>query len=384
MDNRNMTVMEYLPDMQVIDSLIMDEVMNAYDAYDYNAYTASDVAAALSHEQISMADFAALLSPAAQPFIEQMAARAKSETYKHFGNAVGVYTPLYIANYCENHCVYCGFNCKNKIHRAVLSHEEVEAEYRSIAADGYKEILILTGESRAKSSVEYIGKSLEIASKYFSTVGIEIYPVNADEYAYFHKCGADYVSVYQETYNKTTYSEQHLSGSKRVFPYRFYAQERALIGGMRGVCFGALLGLDDFRKDAFAVGSHAVLVQKKYPHAEISFSTPRIRPFVGGDDKIPCGVNERQLLGVMLAYRLLMPFAGINISTRESANFRDGVIGMCATKISAGSQVGVGGHDGDSKSENQFELADERTLSEIDKMLRKKGMQPIFTDSSYL
>ena len=384
MDNRKMTVMEYLPDMQVLESTMLDDVMSAYDNYDYDKFTARDVLAALSHEIITLADFAALLSPAAEPFIEQIAARAKLETSKHFGNTVGVYTPLYIANFCENHCVYCGFNCMNKIHRAVLSHEEVDAELKAIAADGYKEILILTGESRARSSVEYIGKSLEIAAKYFSTVGIEIYPVNADEYAYFHECGADYVSVYQETYNTKTYTEQHLSGSKRVFPYRFYSQERALMGGMRGVCFGALLGLDDFRRDAFAVGTHAALVKKKYPHAEISFSTPRIRPFVGGEDKKACGVTERQLLGVMLAYRLLMPFAGINISTRESGSFRDGVIGLCATKISAGSQVGVGGHESDSKSENQFELADERTLEEIDTMLRKKGMQPIFTDSSYL
>ena len=376
--------MEYMPNMEVLDSSIIDEVMSAYDSYDYKQYTTKDVVTALSHDAISLADYGALLSPAAQPFLEKMAQRAKEDTYKHFGNTVGVYTPLYIANYCENHCVYCGFNCMNKINRTSLTIDEIHAEYKSIAANGYKEILILTGESRARSSIEYIGKSLSIAKEYFSTIGIEIYPVNSDEYAYFHECGADYVSVYQETYNKTTYAEQHLSGSKRVFPYRFDSQERALMGGMRGVCFGALLGLDDFRMDAYAVGVHATLVQRKYPHAEISFSTPRMRPCVGNDDYTPLDVGERQLLQIMLAYRLLMPFAGINISTRESAAFRDGVIGLCATKISAGSQVGVGGHDGDSKSENQFELADERTLEEIDDMLRKKGMQPIFTDSSYL
>lgn len=384
MNNSNKTVMEYMSNMEVLDSSICEEVMSAYDSYDYSQYTARDVMTALSHDAISLADFGALLSPAAQPLLEKIAERAKSDTYKHFGNAIGVYTPLYIANYCENHCVYCGFNCMNKIHRTSLTIDEINAEFKAISAEGYKEILILTGESRAKSSIEYIGQSLSIAKKYFSTIGIEIYPVNSDEYAYFHQCGADYVSVYQETYNKITYGEQHLSGSKRVFPYRFDSQERALIGGMRGVCFGALLGLDDFRMDAYAVGVHATLVQRKYPHAEVSFSTPRMRPCVGNADYTPLDVGERQLLQVMLAYRLLMPYAGINISTRECANFRDGVIGLCATKISAGSQVGVGGHDGESKSENQFELADERTLEEIDAMLRKKGMQPIFTDSSYL
>ncbi len=384
MDNSKMNIMEYLPNMEILDSSIMNEVMSAYDEYDYNSYTASDVIKALSHERISIADYAALLSPAAAPFLEQMAKRAKVETNEHFGNTVGVYTPLYIANFCENHCVYCGFNCKNKIHRTALTLAEVDNELKTIASDGYKEILILTGESRARSSLEYVGESLRIARKYFSTVGIEIYPVNSDEYEYFHDCGADYVSVYQETYNKTTYSEQHLSGSKRVFPYRFDSQERALKGGMRGVCFGALLGLDDFRKDAFAVGMQATLIQRKYPHAEISFSTPRMRPCVGYEDNNAKDVHETQLLQVMLAYRILMPFAGINISTRENAKFRAGVVGLCATKISAGSQVGVGGHDGDSKSENQFELADESTLEEVDAMLRKKGMQPIFTDSSYL
>ncbi len=199
-----------------------------------------------------------------------------------------------------------------------------------------------------------------------------------------NKLGADYVSVYQETYNRQKYAEQHLIGSKRVFPYRFNAQERALQGGMRGVCFGALLGLDDWRKDAFAVGCHAYLLQKKYPHAEISFSCPRMRPFINNSENNPKDVHERQLLQVILAYRIFMPFASINISTREQQSFRDGVVGMACNKISAGSKTGVGGHNGNEKGDEQFDISDPRDLVQINQMLESKGLQPVYTDSQFL
>lgn len=384
MKNANSDIMQYLDGMERTSHEILDSVDRLYSSYDYKKYTRQDVSIALSKEVLSLEDYAALLSPVAGEFLEQMAAKAKMETAKHFGNSVGVYTPLYLANYCENQCVYCGFNCKNKIHRAALNEEEIDQELSAIAKQGFKEILLLTGESRTKSSVEYIGKAIAIAKKYFATIGIEIYPVNSDEYAYLHKMGADYVSVYQETYCKEKYAEQHILGAKRVFPYRFNAQERALIGGMRGVCFGALLGLDDWRKDAFAVGCHAYFVQKKYPHAEISFSCPRIRPYINNSESNANGVGERQLLQVLLAYRLLMPFATINISTREKISFRDGVVGMVCNKISAGSKVGVGGHTGEEKGDEQFDISDPRGLEEVLKMLNEKGLQAVFTDSQYL
>lgn len=384
MKNSDTDIMQYLEGMEITSHEILDKVDNLYNNFDYNAFTKEDVKNALGKDVLSIYDYAAILSPAADDFLEQMAVRAKAETFKHFGNSIGLYTPLYIANYCENHCVYCGFNCMNKIHRAVLTEQEIDEELKSIANQGFKEILLLTGESRKKSSVEYIGKAVTIAKKYFATIGIEIYPLNSDEYAYLNKLGADYVSVYQETYNRQKYAEQHLLGSKRVFPYRFNAQERSLQGGMRGVCFGALLGLDDWRKDAFAVGCHAYLVQKKYPHAEISFSCPRMRPFINNSKNNPKDVHERQLLQVILAYRLFMPFASINISTREQQSFRDGVIGMACNKISAGSKTGVGGHNGDEKGDEQFDISDPRELFEINQMLESKGLQPVYTDSQYL
>ena len=208
---------------------------------------------------------------------------------------------------------------------------------------------------------------------------------SADRDTYVHKCGADYVTVFQETYNSDKYEKLHLAGHKRIFPYRLNAQERAIRGGMRGVAFAALLGLDDFRKDAFAVGTHAYLLQRKYPHAEISFSCPRLRPIINNDKINPKDVHERQLLQVMCAYRIFMPFAGLTISTRERAGFRDNVIGMCATKISAGVSTGIGSHTEDeSAGDNQFEISDDRSLDEVCAAIRDKGLQPVLNDYVYI
>ena len=240
--------MEYLPGMQKIESDVCKNVLEQMNSYDHSKYTAKDVMRALEHETCSIEDFKALLSPAAEPFLEKMAQRAKIETSKHFGNTVYLFTPIYIANYCENYCVYCGFNCYNKIRRMKLTMEQIEHEMKVIADSGMEEVLLLTGESRAMSDVEYIGEACKLARKYFRLVGLEIYPVNVDEYKYLHECGADYVTVFQETYDTVKYETLHLMGNKRVWPYRFDAQERALMGGMRGVAFSALLGLSDFRK----------------------------------------------------------------------------------------------------------------------------------------
>lgn len=375
--------MEYWPEMEVLEeSTVMDQVLEAMEAYDYNAYTAQDVIRALNKENRGPEEFKALLSPAAEPFLEEMARLATLETRKHFGNSVYLFTPLYISNYCENYCIYCGFNCHNKIRRARLDEAQIEKELKAIAATGLEEILILTGESRAKSDVTYIGEACKLARKYFKMVGLEVYPMNSEDYAYLHQCGADYVTVFQETYNADKYETLHLAGHKRVFPYRLNAQERALKGGMRGVAFAALLGLDDFRKDAFATGMHAFLLQRKYPHAEISFSCPRLRPIVNNADINPKDVHEKQLLQVMCAYRLFMPFAGMTISTRERAGFRDHVIGMAATKISAGVSTGIGSHAEDSgeQGDDQFEIADGRNVEEIVEAIKARGLQPVMND----
>ena len=378
--------MTYLPDMEQIPSDMLEQVLAETKAYDYDSFTESDVRNALAKERRTLKDFQALLSPAALPLLEEMARKAQAETQKYFGNSVSMFTPVYIANYCENYCIYCGFNCHNHIRRAQLNEEEIRREFAAIAKTGLQEILILTGESRKKSTVEYIGKAVEMAREYFKVIGLEIYPVNTDEYAYLHKCGADYVTVFQETYNPDKYETLHLAGHKRIFPYRFFAQERALMGGMRGVGLSALLGLDDFRKDAFATGMHAYLLQKKYPHAEIAFSCPRLRPIINNDRINPMDVHERQLLQVICAYRLFMPFAGITVSSRECARVRDNLMQIAATKISAGVSTGIGEHGEEvqDKGDEQFEISDDRSVEEIYGALREHHLQPVMADAIYV
>lgn len=376
--------MAYLPGMEQIDPTVREQVIAAMEAYDPMAYTACDVRAALDADARTPRHFAALLSPTAEPFLEEMAAKARQEKRRFFGDNVYLFTPIYISNYCENYCIYCGFNCHNKIRRAKLDMPAIEREMAAIAKTGLEEILILTGESRAMSDVRYIGEACRIARRYFKMVGVEVYPMNSDEYAYLHACGVDYVTVFQETYHASRYEQLHLAGHKRIFPYRIEAQERALMGGMRGVAFAALLGLDDFRKDAFATGVHAYLLQRKYPHAEISFSCPRLRPIVNNDKINPKDVHERQLLQVMCAYRLFMPFAGMTISTRERQGFRDRVIDIAATKISAGVSTGIGGHTGEEEGDDQFEIADERNVEQVVAAIRDEGLQPVMNDYVYV
>jgi 2-iminoacetate synthase len=374
--------MHYLDNMEKTESGIMEKVLRMTEAYDYNQYCIDDVKKALDKPVLTVRDYGALLSPAAGNLLEEAARRSKKETVKHFGNSVSLYTPLYISNFCENGCTYCGFSCKNKITRGRLSVQEIDNELKSISETGLKEILLLTGESRAHSSVEYIGEAVKLAKKYFSAIGIEVYPLNTGEYNYLHRCGVDFVSVYQETYDINIYQKCHTGGPKRVFPYRFYAQERAVNGGMRGVSFGSLLGLGDFRKDAFATGLHAYFLQQKYPHAEISFSVPRMRGYINSPNSgtnFSC-VSEKQLLQVLLAYRTFMPFASISISTRERAGFRDNAIGLAANKISAGVKVGVGGHNASQKGDEQFEISDTRNVAQVHEMILGKGLQPVYSD----
>ena len=383
--------MEYMEGMEQIKSDVMDKVMTEMHSYDPDRYTAEDVRRALYAETCTVEDFKALLSPAAAPFLEEMAERAKMETSKHFGNTVYIFTPLYIANYCENYCIYCGFHCYNDINRKKLSYEEIEHEMKIIADSGIEEILMLTGESRAASPVEYIGEACKLARKYFRNIGLEIYPVNSDEYRYLHDCGADYITVFQETYDTDKYETLHLLGHKRVWPYRFEAQERALMGGMRGVGFSALLGLSNFRKDALATALHVYFLQRKYPHAEYSLSCPRLRPIINNDRINPLDVHEKELCQILCAYRIFLPYVGITVSSRESKQFRDGIVKIAATKVSAGVSTGIGDHEAkytgqeeDNTGDEQFEIADGRSFDEMYSDIAGEGLQPVLNDYVYV
>ena len=383
--------MEYFPDMERITSDVRGKVIAQMEAYDESRYTAVDVRRALDHERCSIEDFKALLSRAAVPFLEEMAQRARRETSRHFGNTVYLFTPLYIANYCENYCVYCGFNCYNDIERLQLTPEQVAHEMKVIAESGMEEILILTGESKTKSDVHYIGEACKLARKYFKNVGLEVYPMNTEDYRYLHACGADYVTVFQETYDLKKYETLHLLGHKRVWPYRFEAQERALRGGMRGVGFSALLGLSDYHKDALATALHVYYLQRKYPQAEFSLSCPRLRPIINNEKINPLDVSEKVLCQILCAYRIFLPYVGITVSSRENARFRNGIAKICATKISAGVSTGIGDHeekytgrDTGKTVDEQFEISDTRSIRSMYGDMEREGLQPVLNDYLYV
>lgn len=379
--------MKYLPGMEVIDSDMLDQVVAIHNSFNNDDFTDKDVRLALSKEHLDPRDFMALLSTAAAPFLEEMAQKAHLVTRRHFGNNITILTPIYFANYCDNYCIYCGFNSHNKIKRARLTDEELHRECKNIADTGIEEVIMLTGESPKMSDIKYIGNAVKIASQYFRVINMEIYPVNSEDYKYLHECGADYVTVFQETYNSDKYATLHLAGHKRIFPYRFYSQERAILGGMRGVGFAALLGLDDYQKDALATGMHAWLMQRKYPHAEISLSCPRLCPIINNDKINPKDVDERKLTQIICAYRLFMPYACIVVSSRESARYRNAIMKIAATKVSASVCVGIGGHlenDGSEMGDEQFEITDGRSFDQMYSDIKGMGLQPVTSEYIYL
>ncbi|HDZ5264699.1 TPA: 2-iminoacetate synthase ThiH [Campylobacter jejuni] len=376
--------MQHLPHMQEIKSEILNKVLSQVQSYDESQFSAKDVKNALNQTHLSIEHLKALLSSAAEDFIEELAFKSAKVKQKYFGNSISLFTPLYLSNYCNSKCVYCGFQKGNKIARAKLNEAEIHEEMQAIAKSGLEEILMLTGEGREFASVEYIANACKIAREYFKVVGVEIYPMNEDEYKILHEKGCDYVTVFQETYNPLKYSKIHLAGEKRIFPYRFNAQERALKAGMRGVAFAALLGIDDFRKDALATALHAHFLQQAYSHAEISISVPRLRPIINNAKIHPKDVSEKRLLQVLCAYRLFLSFAGITISSRERIGFRDEVIKLGATKMSAGVSVGIGEHKGEKKGDEQFEISDDRSVDEILAMLKRSNLQAVMSDSIYV
>lgn len=355
----------------------------AYKSLDFDGLLGTvsdnDILRAITKENLTERDFLALLSPKAEKYLELMAKRAQKLTFQHFGKVIFLYMPLYLANYCTNQCVYCGFNTQNKIVRKKLSLEEVDREAKLLAATGMKHILILTGESRRHSPVSYIKECVEVLKKYFSSITIEIYPLEAEEYKELIDTGVDGLTIYQEVYNEDTYRMLHLKGPKQDYRYRLDAPERACNSTMRSVNIGALLGLENWRIEVFFTGLHAGYLQNKFSDTEIGISVPRMRPHAGAFQP-KCEVSDKNLVQAMLALRLFMPRAGITVSTRERAEFRDNLVGLGVTKMSAGSSTEVGGYGLTEKTEGQFNISDERSVDEIKEMIYRKGFQPVFKD----
>lgn len=341
--------------------------------------TSSQINNILAKSDLQSQDFLALLSPEAVPLLENMAQIAHHLALQHFGRTILLYTPLYLANYCINHCVYCGFNATNNILRRKLTLPEVEMEARIISETGLKHLLILTGESRQHSPVSYIKDCVGILRKYFSSISIEIYPLSTEEYAEMIAAGVDGLTVYQEVYDEKVYSQLHPGGPKQDYRSRLEAPERAGNAGIRAINIGALLGLYDWRSEVFLTGVHAAYLQKRFPDIEISASFPRLRPQFGDyQPKFP--VSDRDLVQGILALRLFLPRAGITISTRESSELRDNLIRLGVTKMSAGSSTAIGGHTDARDSIGQFEISDKRSVDEMRKTISNSGYKPILKD----
>jgi len=324
----------------------------------------------------------ALLSPVAEGLLEPMAQKAHSLTLQHFGRTIQIYTPMYLSNFCENQCAYCGFNAKNRMPRKTLTLAEVEKEAAFIASTGIEHLLILTGDSRAKSPPAYIKECLRVLKKHFSSISAEIYALTEEEYADLARAGIDGLTLYQETYDEAVYDRVHRSGPKKNFRFRLDAPERAARAGMRGVNIGALLGLSDWRKEIFLMGLHAQYLQDRYGEAEVGASLPRLRPHAGEFKEIT-EVSDKHAAQILMALRIFLPRLGIALSTRESAAFRENLLPLGITRMSAGSTTRVGGHTlGSAEGENtpQFEISDPRDVEAMKAMLTLKGYQPVMKD----
>ena len=339
----------------------------------------ADIPAILQKEKISENDFLALLSDAALPHLERMAAKAHALTIQHFGRTIQLYSPLYLSNYCANECTYCGFSMRNRSRRTTLTLDEVDANARTLSATGIRHILLLTGEAPKRTPLDYLIDCVAIVKRYFSSIGIEIHPLETHDYLALKEAGVDSQTIYQETYDQAIYRQVHLKGPKTDYRYRLATPERGAMAGFRSVNIGALFGLAEPLKDAFMAGLHAKYLQDKFPSVDVSLSLPRINPAEGSLQswhRLP----DNRFVQSILAYRLFLPHAGITLSTRESANFRENLIPLGITRMSAGSITRPGGYDGQKGGTEQFGISDSRSVQQMDAVIRKKGYEPVYKD----
>ncbi|MGL5684083.1 MAG: 2-iminoacetate synthase ThiH [Marinifilaceae bacterium] len=341
--------------------------------------TQNDVLRALGNPKRNVEDFMALISPAATPFLEQMAVEANRLTLSRFGNVMQMYIPLYVSNYCQNACVYCGFSHKNKIGRKMLNLEDIDREVEAILKLGYKHILLVSGEAPAKTNAEYYKQVIDRIRPHFSQIALEVQPLETDEYALLHDAGLGFVCIYQETYNEERYPFYHPAGKKADYRYRLETPDRVGMANVQKIGIGALLGLEDWRTDSFYTALHLKYLERTYWRTKYSISLPRLRPHVGGfmpNDPI----NDREMVQLICAYRLLSPEAEISLSTRESAAFRDNVMPLGVTSVSAGSSTEPGGYAEQHRELEQFSINDSRSPQEMAAAIRQLGYEPVWKD----
>lgn len=361
------------------------DYLNKYSDFDFygfwNRVTDNDIRRVLNKRSLNEEDLLVLLSEKAEDFLEEIAQKAHKLTDQYFGKAVYLYTPMYIANHCINRCAYCGYNHDNEISRKKLTMEQIEKEAKAVSSQGFRQILYLTGESPKDTPISYVAEAAGVLRKYFPSVALEVYPMDEDEYRLMVAKGVDSLTVFQEVYDEKIYTDVHLGGPKRDFRYRLETPERALRAGIRCINIGALLGLNDWRIEMFKEAMHGLYLKKKFPESDIGFSFSRIRPCVGGFDKIQ-EVTDKNLVQCIVAIRNVFPNSVLNISTREAEGFRDRLIPLGVNKISAGVSTAVGGHTlkQEDAGESQFDTNDKRSVFQIKEMLKNIGYQPIFKD----
>ncbi|MEG3132002.1 2-iminoacetate synthase ThiH [Rouxiella sp. T17] len=346
-----------------------------------NSKTAADVERALNAPRVTREDFMALISPAAQAYLEPMAQKAQQLTRQRFGNTVGFFAPLYLSNLCANECTYCGFSMSNKIKRKTLDDVEIEKECEALNALGFKHLLLVTGEHKTKVGMDYFRRHFPAIRRHFSSLMIEVQPLEQDEYAELKTLGLDGVLVYQETYHAPTYALHHLRGQKQDFLWRLETPDRLGRAGIDKIGLGALFGLsNNWRTDSYMVAEHLFYLQQTYWQSRYSVAFPRLRPCAGGIE--PASIlDEKQLVQLICAFRMFAPDVELSLSTRESPYFRDHVIPVAITTVSAGSKTQPGGYAADDKPElEQFEPHDNRPPARVAEALTQAGLQPVWKD----
>ncbi len=366
-----------------------------FDRYEWGAVkqgildkTAADVERALSKSQRDLEDFKALISPAAAPYLEEMAQLSHRLTQKRFGKVIQLYIPLYLSNECQNICTYCGFSFDNKIRRRTLSTGELLTEVMAIREMGYEHVLLVSGEANQTVGVDYFVKALEAVRSHFAHVSMEVQPLDQQDYAILMEHGLNTVLVYQETYHREDYKLHHPKGKKSNFNYRLETPDRLGMAGIHKIGLGTLIGLEDWRTDTWFTALHLQYLERTYWKTKYSLSFPRLRPFSGEETAAdrPYGIQpkvemtDRELIQLICAYRLLNEEVELSLSTRESPVFRDHAVRLGITAMSAGSRTNPGGYVVDPESLEQFEISDDRSPAMIAEMIRRQGYEAVWKD----
>lgn len=364
----------------------MTDFRKVVDQYDWNTVkkdiyskTSRDVESALSRKVRTLEDFKALISPAADAYLENLAQESRRLTLQRFGNNMQLFAPLYLSNECQNICTYCGFSLDNKIRRKTLTDQEIDQEVAALKALGFEHVLLVTGEANTTVGVPYLKRAIERIRPHFANLSMEVQPLNLEEYQELIPCGLDGVLVYQETYHKEDYKKHHPKGKKSNFYYRLNTPDRLGQAGIRKIGLGALIGLEDWRVDSFFTALHLDYLERTYWKTRYSIAFPRLRPHSGGlEPKME--MSDRELVQLICAYRLFNQEIELSLSTRETEKFRNHVIKLGVTSMSAGSKTNPGGYAVAPRSLEQFEISDERSPGTIAEMLRNQGYEPVWKD----